>query len=129
MTTSHHPRRFAAALVLAAAGATALLGPQAAATAAPATQYIALAYSPGDRQAALSTHANLDTAISGSLARCGARAGHCVSVAWSKNGCVALAVNGDRYHGWHGPTYAAAQNGALQRTGGGSIFMSQCLGR
>lgn len=131
-TTSHTSRRrlmAATLLVTAGAGAAAMVGPQATAVAAPADQYVAVSYSPVDKAAGLSIDKNLDVAIRGSLAKCGIKAGHCVNLAWSKNGCVALAVNGDYYYGWHGASYAEAQNGALQRAGGGHIMMSQCIVR
>lgn len=134
MTTTQHTsrRRLVAATLLVTAGASAaaMVGPQATAFAAPADQYVAVSYSPVDEAAGLSIDSNLDVAIRGSLSKCGIKAGHCVNLAWSKNGCVALAVNGDYYYyGWHGASYAEAQNGALQRAGGGTIMMSQCITR
>lgn len=124
-------RQFVTALLLVGVGmfATALLGAQATANAAPLKEYVAIAYSPVDKQAALSMHANRDTAIAGALSRCGQKAGHCQLVAWSQGGCAALAVNGEQYYGWYGSSYAQAQQGALQRAGGGSILMSQCVTR
>ncbi len=70
---------------------------------------------------------NLDSAMVRSLSECQDAGGnHCVFLAWSKNGCAALAVNGDNYYGWYGATPYEAQQGALQRNGGGQIVVTQC---
>ena len=45
---------------------------------------------------------------------------------WSKNGCAALAVNGDSYYGWYGATRSEAEQQALQHNNGGHILVSQC---
>ncbi len=128
-TTTRRRLMAAALFVTASAGVAGMVGPQATANAAPPAQYVAIAYSPVDKHAGLAINANLDTAVTAALARCGEEAGFCQLVAWSKDGCAALAVNGESYYGWHGGTYAEAQNGALQRAGGGRISMSQCIVR
>ena len=91
-------RKMIAATMLAAAAVS-----SAVATAAPAsaaTKYIAVSYSQASGQWGRAQAGNLDAAIAGSLSQCG---GHCAVASWSKNGCVALAVNqGRQYNGWYG---------------------------
>ena len=70
---------------------------------------------------------DLDGARIRSLSECANHGGnHCVFLAWSKNGCAALAVNGGNYYGWYGANRWEAGQGALQRNGGGHIHVSQC---
>ncbi len=69
----------------------------------------------------------LDGARIRSLSECQSHGGnHCEFIAWAENGCAALAVNGDNFYGWYGPTCAVAEQQALARNGGGHIEMSQC---
>ncbi len=102
-------RKMIAATMLAAAAVS-----SAVATAAPAsaaTNYIAVSYSQATGQWGRAQAGNLDSAIAGSLSQCG---GHCAVASWSKNGCVALAVNQSRqYNGWYGATLRDAQQGTF----------------
>jgi hypothetical protein len=58
---------------------------------------------------------------------------HCVMVAWSKNGCAAIAV-GDKdayggyknYFGMNGASVGAAEQAALAKNGGGHILVARC---
>ena len=134
MTTTHNtPRRrrtkAAAAALLAASGAiiAAGLGAAAPANAAP-DKFVAISYSPETKHWGWgNNYDNLDSARIRSLVECQDAGGnHCVFLAWSKNGCAALAVNGDSYYGWYGANRWEAEQGALQRTGGGYIAISKC---
>lgn len=86
-------------------------------TAAPAnaaTNYIAVSYSQATGQWGRAQATNLDAAIAGSLSQCG---GHCAVASWSKNGCVALAVNAKReYNGWYGSNLREAQQATFARS-------------
>ncbi|HZQ33334.1 MAG TPA: DUF4189 domain-containing protein [Mycobacterium sp.] len=130
-------RRYAAATLLAAAGAVtaAALGAASPADAQPSPQanpspdhFVAISYSPETHTWGTGWNfTNLDSARIRSLSECQNHGGnHCVWLAWSQNGCAALAVNGDNYYGWYGPTPYDAQQGALQRNGGGQIVVTQC---
>ena len=117
-------RTMIAATMLAAAALS-----SAVATAAPAsaaTKYIAVSYSQATGQWGRAQAGNLDSAIAGSLSQCG---GHCAVASWSKNGCVALAVNQSRqYNGWYGSTLRDAQQGTFQRSAPGSwMVWSGCV--
>lgn len=112
MSTIRNNRRMIAATMLAAAAVS-----SAVATAVPAnaaTNYIAVSYSQATGMWGRAQATNLDSAIAGSLSQCG---GHCAVASWSKNGCVALAVNRNRqYSGWYGSNLRDAQQGAFQRS-------------
>jgi hypothetical protein len=117
-------RKMIAATMLAAAAVS-----SAVATAAPAsaaTKYLAVSYSQATGQWGRAQAGNLDAAIAGSLSQCG---GHCAVASWSKNGCVALAVNQSRqYNGWYGPTLRDAQQATFQRSAPGSwMVWSGCV--
>ena len=72
-------------------------------------------------------YSDLDGARVRSLTECQNRGGnHCVFVAWSDNGCAALATSPTSYYGWYGATRAEAEQGALSRNGGGAILVSEC---
>lgn len=124
MSTIRNNRRMIAATMLAAAAVG-----SAVATAAPssaATNYIAVSYSQPTGMWGRAQATNLDSAIAGSLSQCG---GHCAVASWSKNGCVALAVNRDRqYAGWYGSTLREAQQGTFARSAPGSwMVWSGCV--
>jgi hypothetical protein len=121
--------KIAAATMLVATGAVLAGALGAAAPAnAQADKFVAISYSPETGAYGWgNNYDNLDSAMVRSLAECQNYGGnHCVFLAWSKNGCAALAVNGGNYYGWYGATRADAEAGALQRNGGGHILVSQC---
>ena len=137
-TTSRRRLAAAALLLGAGAGLAALVGPAAVAGAEPvirpapapaSDRYVAIAYSPTNKFSGLSINTTREGAMGEATYRCSTKADDCRVVAWTKNGCAAVAVNGDQFFGWHGSSYAEAQNGALQRAGGGSIMQSQCVVR
>ena len=127
-------RRFLAATMLVAAGAAAssMLAPAAPANAA--TNYVALSYSPVDDDFGFAKDGNRDRAVTRSLSNCGYVASHCVYIALSKNGCVALATRGVNpnggpaaYGGGSGSNRTQAQQAALRASGGGIIDFTYCL--
>lgn len=83
-------RRAIVASMLAAAAVTGVLGSTAPAAAA-SDKYVALSYSPSYRHYAFGINENKDAAVGRSMFACNERAGACQLLAWSKNGCVALA--------------------------------------
>lgn len=117
-------RRLIAATMLAAAAVSSAVAT--AAPAAAANKYIAVSYSQATGQWGRAQAGNLDAAIAGSLSQCG---GHCAVASWSKNGCVALAVNQSRqYNGWYGSTLREAQQGTFARSAPGSwMVWSGCV--
>ncbi|MDX1885031.1 DUF4189 domain-containing protein [Mycolicibacterium sp. 120270] len=117
-------RRLIAATMLAAAAVSSAVAT--AAPAAAANKYIAVSYSQATGQWGRAQAGNLDGAIAGSLSQCG---GHCAVASWSKNGCVALTVNGNRqYAGWYGSTLREAQQGTFARSAPGSwMVWSGCV--
>ncbi|GLP74631.1 hypothetical protein TUM20983_17410 [Mycobacterium antarcticum] len=121
-------RRAIVASMLAAAAVTGVLGSTAPAAAA-SDKYVALSYSPSYRHYAFGINENKDAAVGRSMFACNERAGACQLLAWSKNGCVALAQgNGGTYYGWHGATKTDAQQGAKQRSGPGSyVIDTKCV--
>jgi hypothetical protein len=110
--------------MLAGAAALGIVGAAAPADAA-SDKFIAVSYSQATGMWGRAQSTNLDAAIAGSLSQCG---GHCAVASWSRNGCVALAVNRPQYwYGWHGSNLRDAQQGALQRSGPGSwVVWSGC---
>jgi hypothetical protein len=117
-------RKMIAATMLAAAAVSSAV--VTAAPASAATKYLAVSYSQATGQWGRAQAGNLDSAIAGSLSQCG---GHCAVASWSKNGCVALAVNQSRqYNGWYGPTLRDAQQGTFARSAPGSwMVWSGCV--
>jgi hypothetical protein len=124
MSTNRTNRRMFAATMLAAAAVGGVVATAAPATAA--TNYIAVSYSQATGLWGRAQATNLDAAIAGSLSQCG---GHCAVASWSRNGCVALAVNGSRqYNGWYGSTLREAQQGTFARSAPGSwMVWSGCV--
>lgn len=126
----------AAVLVSAGAGVAGLVGP-ATAGAAPTTvpapppasdRYVAIAYAPSNQFSGLSINATRQIAASEAMNRCSSKASDCQVVVVWKNGCAALAVDGTRFFGGAGPTYAAANSDARLGLGGyGTIKASQCV--
>lgn len=142
MTTKQSTSRrlvAAALLVSAGAGVAGLLGPMATANATPTTvpapppasdRYVAIAYSPSIQFTGLSINASKQGAANEALYRCSTKARDCQVVINWKNGCAALAVDGTRFFGGAGPSYAAANNDARSGLGGfGAIKASQCVVR
>jgi hypothetical protein len=141
MSTTHFTprRRLAAAALLVSAGASiaGLVGPQA--NAAPVTapapppasdRYVAIAYAPSNQFWGLSINTTRQAASNEAAYRCSAKARDCQVVVVAKNSCAALAVDGTRFFGGIGPSYAAANNDArLGLHGYGSIKASQCIVR
>jgi hypothetical protein len=130
ITPGMMPRsRIAAAALLFAAG-PAVAVPLAAAPPASAggDTYVAISYSPETDKWGTGWNFNtLDAARTRSLSECqNAGGNHCIFVAWAKNGCAALAVDGDRYYGWYGANPIDAQDQALVKNGGGTIEVTQC---
>lgn len=138
-TQSTSRRRIVAAalLVSAGAGVAGLMGPQASATPVtvpappPASdRYVAIAYSPGNQFWGLSINTTQQAASNEAVYRCSTKARDCQVVVVAKNSCAALAVDGTRFFGGIGPSYAAANNDArLGLNGYGSIKASQCIVR
>ena len=131
MTTSHQTprRRMMAATLLVAAGTIAAGALGAAAPAnAQVDHFVAISYSEETHSWGTGwNYTDLDSARIRSLSECQDNGGnHCEFIAWAKNGCAALAVNGNYFYGWYGATAAEAQQGALQRNGGGYIAVTQC---
>ena len=128
----------AALLVSAGAGVAGLVGP-AAAGAAPITvpapppasdRYVAIAYAPSIQFTGLSINTTRQAAANEAMSRCSTKARDCQVVVNWKNGCAALAVDGSRFFGGAGPSYAAAHNDArLGLNGYGAIKASQCVVR
>lgn len=123
-----------AMLIAASAVMTGALGT--AATASAATdRYVAVALSPEKGPAGWGAKFSSENgAQQRSLTECANSGGtHCVMAAWSKNGCVALAV-GDQdayggyknYWGMNGATLEAAEQAALAKNGGGHIRVARC---
>ena len=125
MTSALKSRRTIAAAVLAAAAASGAISAAAPADAA-ANKFIAVSYSQATGQWGRAQAGNVDAAIAGSLSQCG---GHCAVASWSKNGCVALAVNQNRqYAGWYGATLREAQQATFARSYPGSwMVWSGCV--
>jgi hypothetical protein len=131
-------RRAAAAvgtmLIATSAVMAGALGTAATASAA-ADRYVAVALSPEKGPVGWGAeYSSENGAQQRSLTECAKSGGtHCVMAAWSKNGCVALAV-GDRdayggyknYWGMNGATQAAAEQAALAKNGGGTILVARC---
>ena len=143
MTTTQTPARrrlvAAALLVSAGAGVAGLLGPLATANAAPVTvpapppasdRYVAIAYAPSTQFSGLSINTSKQAASNEAVYRCSTKARDCQVVVVAKNSCAALAVDGTRFFGGIGPSYAAANNDArLGLNGYGAIKASQCVVR
>src|SRR3954452_22440424 len=126
MTTNTTSRRIVAATLLAAAGAVSAFGLSAGTADAAPGKYAAIAYSPeSNAWGYWSGSSNFQTANYGSLNECVDHGGnHCVLVAWSKGGCVALAVDPtdqNHYAAAPGPTQISAMTNALNNNGGGRI--------
>lgn len=100
----------------------------------PFDKNVAITYSPANNVWGLANNdATRPQAVAHAFGDCQNRGGvNCKFAASIENGCVALAVNGDPisgntyWYGWHGPTLADAERGALERTGGGYIAVSRC---
>lgn len=129
-------RRAAAALAVSAgAGLAALIASPAVANADPilvpapsADRYVAIAYSPGTQLWGLSSNDTQQRASSEAVQRCSYKASDWRVVVVAKNACAALAVDGTRFFGGIGPTYAAANNDARQGLHGyGAIKANQCV--
>lgn len=95
---------------------------------ADADKFVAISYSAESHVFGWgNNYTDLDGARIRSLSECQGHGGnHCEFIAWSKNGCAALAVNGDNFYGWYGPTAQDAEREALARNGGGHILVSKC---
>ena len=137
MTARTVSRRAAAAALLVSAGAglAAVAGSQPIANAEPvlvpapsADRYVAIAYSPGTQIWGLSANkSNQQVASSEAISRCSYKARDCQVVVVAKNACAALAVDGTRFFGGVGPTYAAANADArLGLFNSGTIKANQC---
>jgi Domain of unknown function (DUF4189) len=133
--TSRRRLTAAALLISTGAGLAAMAGPPVTAHADPvvrpapsADRFVAIAYSPGTQIWGLSANKdNQQAASSEAISRCSYKASDCQVVVVAKNSCAALAVDGTRYFGGSGPTYAAAnQDARLGLFGSGSIKANQC---
>ena len=113
----------AAAAMLGGAAATIAMAPAQAAT----PLYAAIAYSPstGHSNTVWNAASQADANVS-ALASCGVS--DCKILAWSENGCVALASNAATTSGGVGPTAAAAAADALATNGGGEVWQVKCNG-
>jgi Domain of unknown function (DUF4189) len=144
MTTTATPsrRRLVAAALLVSAGAglagalgapaTATAGPQVTVPAPPpaSDRYVAIAYAPSNQFSGLSINTSRQAATNEAVYRCSTKARDCQVVVVAKNACAALAVDGTRFFGGIGPSYAAANNDArLGLHGYGAIKASQCIVR
>lgn len=140
-TTHTNRRRIAAAglLISAGAGFAALIGSPATAGASPVTRpapppasdrYVAIAYAPSTQFWGLSINATESGAKNEAVYRCSTKARDCQVVVVAKNSCAALAVDGTRFFGGIGPSYAAANADArLGLFNSGTIKASQCVVR
>ena len=111
---------------------TAHAGPQVTVPAPPpaSDRYVAIDYAPSTQFTGLSINTTQQGAASEATARCATKAGDCQVVVVAKNACVALAVDGTRFFGGIGATYAAANGDARQGLfGAGAIKASQCVVR
>jgi hypothetical protein len=128
MNTHTTARSLTASVMLVVAGALAAGGLATAPPAAAASKYVAIAYSPVTYAYGYGRNQpTVDAAHVRALTECSKAGGsHCVTVTWAQNSCAALAVKGENYYGWHGPTLQAAEQEALQRNGGGVIAVSRC---
>lgn len=142
MSTTHTSRhRIAAASLLIGVGAgfAALLGspaanagPQITVPAPPpaSDRYVAIAYAPSIQFSGLSINKTEGGARSEAVNRCSSKARDCQVVVVAKNSCAALAVDGTRFFGGIGPSYAAANADArLGLFNSGTIKASQCVVR
>ncbi|BDX35036.1 hypothetical protein TUM20985_55830 [Mycobacterium antarcticum] len=139
MTTTPHTsrRRLAAAALLISAGAgMAAMAGQGTAAASPTTvpappptsdRYVAIAYGPSIQFTGVSINTTQQAASSEAVYRCSSKARDCQVVVVAKNGCAALAVDGTRFFGGIGPSYAAANGDArLGLFNSGTIKANQC---
>jgi hypothetical protein len=93
-------------------------------------RWVAIAYSPVDKQFGCSHNPTLEQAVTWALHNCGEVAGHCALAAVAKKGnCVALATRGigEEYNGGSGKDHGSAMAAALRPLYGGQIKYSYCL--
>lgn len=142
MSTTQSPSRLrlaaAALLVTAGAGLATMVG-QATAGASPTTvpapppasdRYVAIAYAPSIPFTGVSINTTNQAASNEAVYRCSSKARDCQVVVVAKNGCAALAVDGTRFFGGIGPSYAAANDDArLGLSNAGTIKANQCVVR
>lgn len=133
-------RRLAAAALLVSAGAgLAAMAGQATAGASPTTvpapppasdRYVAIAYGPSIQFTGVSINTTKQAASNEAVYRCSSKARDCQVVVVAKNSCAALAVDGTRFFGGIGPSYAAANSDArLGLFNSGTIKANQCVVR
>ena len=126
-------RRMMTATVLAAAavGAFTAGGLGAAAPAEAAEhKWVAIAYSPVDKQFGYAHSETEDGAVTWALHNCGEVAGFCaLAVVAPKGNCVALATRGigEEYNGGRGKDRPKAMKAALEPLYGGQIKFSYCM--
>jgi hypothetical protein len=137
--TTSRRRIFAAALLVSAGAGLASIAGQPTAGASPTTvpapppasdRYVAIAYGPSIQFTGVSINTTKQAASNEAVYRCSSKARDCQVVVVAKNGCAALAVDGTRFFGGIGPSYAAANDDA--RAGlfnSGSIKANQCVVR
>lgn len=130
--TNRRNRALAAAVLAAAAtGAIAVGGLAAAAPAeAAGDQWVAIAYSPVDKQFGYAHARTEEIAVTAALSNCGDVAGVCaLAVVAQKGNCVALATRGigEEYNGGSGRDRGRAMSAALKPLYGGQIKFSYCL--
>lgn len=142
MTTTQPTSRrrlFAAALLVTAGAGLASIAGQPTADASPTTvpapppasdRYVAIAYGPSIQFTGVSISTTSQAASGEALYRCSSKARDCQVVVVAKNGCAALAVDGTRFFGGTGPSYAAANDDArLGLFNSGTIKANQCVVR
>jgi hypothetical protein len=123
------PRRYrtlAAAMLAAAATGTIAVGGlgSAAPPEAAEDQWVAIAYSPVDKQFGYAHSRTEEIAVTAALHNCGEVAGFCALAAVAKKGnCVALATRGigEKYNGGSGRDRGRAMSAALKPLYGGQI--------
>lgn len=120
----------AAALSAAAMGAVTAGGLGAAPPAGAAGDtWVAIAYSPVDKQFGYAHSTTEDGAVTWALHNCGEVAGHCALAAVVQKGCVALATRGtgEEYNGGSAKSRPEAMKNALRPLYGGQIKYSYCI--
>jgi len=130
--TNRRNRALAAAVLAAAAtGAIAVGGLAAAAPAeAAGDQWVAIAYSPVDKDFGYAHAPTEEQAVTAALINCNEWQGFCaLAVVAPKGNCVALATrnNGQEYNGGSGSDRGRAMSAALKPLYGGQIKFSYCL--
>jgi hypothetical protein len=134
-TSMQFPRRYRTlAATVAAAAATGAIAVGSLGWAAPAEatadQWVAIAYSPVDKQFGYAHAPTEEIAVTAALHNCGEVAGFCALAALAKKeNCVALATRGigEEYDGGSGRDRGRAMAAALKPLYGGQIKFSYCL--